>query len=125
MAVTADHERAPTSAAVAAALLLTGAAVAFALGIYAKAHTPARRPVFLLGFSGMLQMKSWLTTIALALIVVQLVTALWMWRRLPGVATVPPTVAWVHRWSGTAAFVVTLPVAFHCIWALGFGSGSL
>jgi hypothetical protein len=26
----------------------------------------------------------------------------------------------VHRWSGTFAFLLTLPVAYHCLWALGF-----
>src|SRR5262249_2621056 len=31
-----------------------------------------------------------------------------------------PTVNRVHRWSGRLAFVCTLPVAFHCIFILGF-----
>ena len=35
----------------------------------------------------------------------------------------PDWVGPVHRWSGTIAFVVSLPVAFHCLWALGFESG--
>ena len=26
----------------------------------------------------------------------------------------------IHRWTGTAAFVVSLPVAYHCLWAVGF-----
>jgi len=125
MAVSVDREVAPRGAAVTAVLLLVGAAVALSLGVYAKTHTPARRPLFLLGFSGMLQMKAWLTTIALALIVVQVVTASWMWGRLPGAPVATGTVALVHRWSGAVAFVVTVPVAFHCIWALGFGSTSL
>ena len=107
-----------------AALLVVGALVAVTLGVYAKVHDPAARPVFTLGFSGVLQMKAWLTTLALALVVVQLATALWMWGRLPGVGSAPSGVGWLHRWSGAAAFVVTLPVAFHCLWALGFGSGS-
>ena len=29
----------------------------------------------------------------------------------------------VHRWSGRLAFVCTLPVAYHCIFKLGFQSG--
>jgi hypothetical protein len=107
-----------------AAVLALGAGVAVALGVYAKAHSPAGRPLFTLGFSGMLQMKTWLTTIATALLLVQLVTALWMWGRLPGAHAAPGWAAIVHRWSGTVAFVVTLPVAFHCIWALGFSTSS-
>jgi hypothetical protein len=106
------------------ALLLVGGLVAVALGVYAKVHNPAARPLFTLGFSGVLQMKTWLTTLAVALIIVQLGTALWMWGRLPGVGAGGASVGWVHRWSGSAAFVVTLPIAFHCLWSLGFGTGS-
>jgi hypothetical protein len=108
-----------------AGALLVGAAVAAALGVYAKVHTPTGRPVFTLGFSTMLQMKAWLTTAALAFVLVQLTTALWMWGRLPGGGAAPPWVAVVHRWSGATAFVITLPVAFHCIWALGFATTSV
>jgi hypothetical protein len=104
------------------AALLLGAGVSVALGVYASVHTPSARPLFTLGFSGMLQMKAWLATAALALLVVQLLTALWMWGRLPGAGTAPDWAAMVHRWSGSLAFVITLPVAFHCLWALGFGS---
>lgn len=109
-----------------AGALLAGAVVSLSLGVYAGLHEPANRPLVTLGFSGMLQMKAWLTTAATVLLLVQLMTALWMWGRLPGVGTAAP--AWiglVHRWSGTTAFVLTVPVAFHCIWALGFATGDL
>src|SRR4051794_20492399 len=120
-----EARRATMSAsALVALLLLAGAAVAVALGVYGHVHDPANRPVFTLGFSGMLQMKVWLTTAALALLGVQLVTALWMWERLPAVGPARSPVAWLHRWSGSVAFVLTLPVAFHCLWALGFVTGS-
>lgn len=121
----ATDRHAATSRAAVTAVLLAGAGVAVALGVYAKIHSPAGRPLFTLGFSGMLQMKAWLSTAAVALLVVQLVTALWMWGRLPGVGSAPPWGALVHRWSGSVAFVLTLPVAFHCLWALGFGTASL
>jgi hypothetical protein len=104
--------------------LLLGACVAVSIGAYAKVHDPAGRPLFNLGFSSMLPMKAWLTTAAAALLAVQLVTALWMWRRLPRAGTPPTWVAGLHRWSGTAAFVTTLPVAFHCLWSLGFATTS-
>jgi Family of unknown function (DUF6529) len=103
-----------------ALVLLAGAAVAVALGVYARLHRPASRPLFLLGFSGMLQLKSWLATAALLLVVVQVATALWMWGRLPGAGTAPTWLGGVHRWSGSVAFVLTLPVAVHCVWSLGF-----
>jgi hypothetical protein len=98
--------------------------VSGSLGLYSKLHTPARKPIFLLGFSGMLQMKAWLTTGALLLVVIQLLTAMWMWGRLPGQQSCPSWVPVVHRWSGTIAFCVSLPVAFHCIWSLGFSTAT-
>ena len=103
-------------------VLLLGAGVAVALGVYAKVHDPALRPMTTLGFSGMLQMKAWLTTAAALLLIVQLTTALWMWGRLPGAGQAPSWSTGVHRWSGSIAFVLTLPVAFHCLWSLGFAT---
>ena len=32
----------------------------------------------------------------------------------------PPRVNSIHRWSGRLAVLATLPVAFHCIFILGF-----
>jgi hypothetical protein len=118
-------ERADSRGVAIATLILAGAAVALALGVYARAHSPAGRPLFTLGFSGMLQLKVWLSTAAAALLLVQLTTALWMWGRLPGVRATPGWTPGLHRWSGSIAFVLTLPVAFHCMWALGFGTGSM
>src|SRR4051812_6128556 len=107
-----------------AGLLLLGAAVAVSLGVYAHEHTPAGRPIFTLGFSGMLQFKAWLTTVVYAFAIIQLTTALWMWGHLRFGGRTPAWAQPVHRWSGTIAFVVSLPVAFHCMWALGFASSS-
>jgi hypothetical protein len=107
-----------------AAALLLGAGVSVALGAYAQLHPPSARPLATLGFSGMLQMKVWLGTLAVALLAVQLLSALWMWGRLPRAGAAPDWVAPVHRWSGSLTFVATLPVAFHCLWALGFGVAS-
>ena len=101
-------------------VLLAGALLAVSLGVYGRVHTAAQRPLFDLGFSSMLPMKAWLTTIATALLTVQLSTALWMWGRLPRAGKAPAWVPGLHRWSGTTAFVTTLPVAFHCLWSLGF-----
>jgi hypothetical protein len=105
-------------------VLLLGAWIAVTLGVYGAAHSPAQRPLFDLGFSSMLPMKAWLTTLATSFLGIQLVTALWMWRRLPRAGKPPSWVAGLHRWSGTTAFVTTLPVAFHCLWSLGFVTAS-
>ncbi|KQY43984.1 DUF6529 family protein [Cellulomonas sp. Root137] len=103
-----------------AALGAVGLAVAAALAGYAQVHPGDGAALTTLGFSGMLQMKSWLTTAAAALVVVQLLSALAMWGRLPGVTDAPGWVTGLHRWSGTVAFLLTLPVVFHCVWSLGF-----
>ncbi|MBB3730656.1 DUF6529 family protein [Nonomuraea dietziae] len=94
--------------------LLAGALVMVALGVYGRVHTPTGFAVGPGGFSGALPMKSWLTTGAFVLAFVQVVSALSMWGKI-GVS-IP---AWVHRWSGRVAFVLTIPVAFHCLYALG------
>lgn len=118
----ATQDRLGSSAPVVAGTLLLGAGVTVVLAVYARTHTPAGRPLFTLGFSGMLQMKVWLATVVVVLVLVQVATAAWMWQRLPGAGTAPSWVAPVHRWSGASAFVVSLPVAFHCIWALGLAT---
>jgi hypothetical protein len=123
-AVPADNAATKPGATKLAAALLVGAAVAVSTGAYAGAHTPSQRPTFDLGFSSLLPMKAWLTTAAAALLVVQLLTALWMWGRLPGAAVAPSWAKELHRWSGSVAFVLTLPVALHCVWSLGFATSS-
>jgi hypothetical protein len=103
-----------------ALVLLAGAAVAVTIGVYARVHSPASRPLFLLWFSGMLQLKVWFATAALVLVTVQVLTALWMWGRLPGAGAAPSWLGGAHRWSGAVGFTLTLPVAVHCVWSLGF-----
>ncbi|NQV08073.1 hypothetical protein HQ535_16180, partial [bacterium] len=50
-------------------------------------------------------------------------SALRLWGRL-GSGDAPVWLGSVHRISGTAAFVLTIPVAYHCLWALGFETGA-
>ena len=95
-----------------------GAAVALTLGIYGHVHDPSQKLVFTLVFSSTIAMKVWLASIALAFAVVQVVTALWVYGRLPW--TTPAWLGTVHRISGRTAFLVSLPVAYHCLWSLGF-----
>jgi Family of unknown function (DUF6529) len=33
----------------------------------------------------------------------------------------PSWLATAHRWTGSVAFLVTIPVVLHCVWAIGFG----
>jgi Family of unknown function (DUF6529) len=69
--------------------------------------------------TGVWSLKSLLSTVALGLAVVQVVLALWMYRKLPGVGVAPKRVGLTHRIVGGVAFVVTLPVAIHCAIAYG------
>lgn len=95
-----------------------GAAVAVALGVYGRVHDPSQELVFTLFFSTTIAMKVWFGTFALVFAVVQVTSALWMYGKLPGN---PP--AWIgdlHRISGRLAFLLSLPVAYHCLWSLGF-----
>jgi hypothetical protein len=95
-----------------------GAAVALTLGIYGNVHDPSQKLVFTLVFSSTISMKVWLATIAVAFAVVQVLTALWLYGRL-GIKT-PAWLGDAHRLSGRLAFLVSLPVAYHCLWSLGF-----
>ena len=102
------------------ALVAVGALVSISLGVYARLHTPTGQTIFAFGFPAVLPMKAWLTTGAAALGIGQLLSAAWMWGRLPGAGEAPAWTGPAHRWLGTAAFVLTIPVAYHCLWALGF-----
>jgi hypothetical protein len=110
----------PTRQWALAAVGVLGLGVSAGLAAYARVHPGDGAALTTLGFSGMLQMKAWLTTAAAVLVVVQVLSALAMWGRLPGVDASASWVPPVHRWTGTAAFLLTLPVMFHCVWSLGF-----
>jgi hypothetical protein len=99
--------------------LLLGAAVSVGLGVYGKTHSPTGVSVNVAGFSGPLEVKVWLTTAAFALACVQLLSALAMYGKVPGFAAGDGT-ARLHRWSGRFAFLLTVPGAMHCLYALGF-----
>ena len=101
---------------------LLGLLVAAALAAYARVHPGDGAKLFTLGFSGLLAMKAWLTSAATVLVLVQIISALAMWGKLPGARADSPVWAPLHRWTGTVAFVLTLPVAFHCVWSLGFST---
>lgn len=100
-----------------------GGAVALTLGVYGQLHEPTHIAVNVAGFSGPLPAKVWLATGSFVLAIVQLLSALVMYGRLPGVPA-PSWIGTLHRWSGRAAFLLAVPVAIHCLYALGFQSYS-
>jgi hypothetical protein len=105
------------------------ALVAATLGAFARQTVPPapsalyQPPYFHLFFSDVLQMKVWLTTAALLLALTQLLTA----TRIYGLLHFPPQgrfYQFLHRGTGYLAVGLTLPVAYHCIFLLGYGSVS-
>lgn len=98
--------------------LLAGAVVAVALGVYGKTHTPTFKAIYTGPFETMIGMKVWLATSAMGFALLQLVTALWMYGKL-GIRA-PSWLGGLHKATGTIAFLLTLPVAVHCLWSLGF-----
>jgi hypothetical protein len=98
--------------------VLAGCAVAVGLGVYGKLHTPTNIAVNVAGFSSTQTVKVWLASGAAGLAVIQLLSAFAMYGKL---GFDPP--AWtgtLHRWTGRAAFLLAVPVAVHCLYALGF-----
>jgi hypothetical protein len=101
---------------------LVGAAVALGLGVYGNAHDPTGQALFTLFFTGTINMKAWLATVVLLLGTFQVLSAARLYGKIRIPAQVPPWLGQAHRLSGTLAFIVSLPVAYHCLWSLGFES---
>jgi hypothetical protein len=78
-------------------------------------------------FSSTIAAKAWFATAAGAFALGQILTAARIFGKLKGVlpgGIFGIAIGAVHRWSGRLAFLCTLPVAFHCIFILGFQSSS-
>lgn len=72
-------------------------------------------------FTAPIAAKAWLATLAVVLALVQVLTAARIYGRLkPLIRLDGKVVARIHRWSGRIAFLLTLPIVFHCVFILGF-----
>lgn len=122
MAATAPSAPAPgrRSARWLAAPLVAGALVALTVGLLAREHFTSDRDYgyFRLFFSDPLHLKAWFATAVVVLALAQLFTAAWIFRKLPWRR--PAWVPALHRWTGRLAFALTIPVAYHCVFQLGF-----
>lgn len=103
--------------------LLAGGLAALALGVYGSVHDPTGRSLVSLFFTATINLKVWLATLAFGLATFQLWGALRMYGKI-GSEDVPGWVGPVHRLAGMSAFLISIPVAYHCLWALGFQSSS-
>ena len=99
---------------------VAGAGVSILLGAYGRIHDPAGQQTISGFFGTTLAFKAWMASLVLFFALVQLITALRIWGRIPWPRTLPAWFGQVHRLSGTLAFLATLPVAYHCLWAIGF-----
>lgn len=100
-----------------AAPLLAFALVSLTAGLLAR-HQPRSKGYFRLFFSDPVHLKAGFATAAVVLACFQLFSAAWIFRKLPW--RKPAWINPAHRWSGRLAFAFTLPVAYHCIFKLGF-----
>ena len=72
-------------------------------------------------FSTPIAFKAWFASAAASFAIVQVLTGARIFGKLTGIVPVPPPrVNRIHRWSGRIAVLLTLPVAFHCVFILGF-----
>ena len=72
-------------------------------------------------FTSTIAAKAWFATAAIVFAIVQVSTGARIFGKLQRIIPIGrPYVNRIHRWSGRLAFLCTLPVAFHCIFLLGF-----
>lgn len=105
------------SMAIPLTALAAGAVIALLLGVFGRVHDPTLSGTTTLGFSTVLAMKTAVSTVIAVLVVVQVVTALWIYGKL-GIR-VPSWLGTAHRATGATALLLSLFVAYHCLWALG------
>ncbi|MEV7188736.1 DUF6529 family protein [Kitasatospora sp. NPDC093102] len=100
--------------------LLLPVAVVAGLLWYGRVHTPDYE-TSLFGNRGpdAQLLKAQLGSALLGLALIQLVLALWIYGRLPALQTAPHRVRTTHRLIGLTAFLLSLPIARHCITAYG------
>ncbi|AYF72831.1 hypothetical protein D7D52_01905 [Nocardia yunnanensis] len=104
---------------IAVPVLFAGTAVALALGLAGTHLWPGTQPLPTWGFSAPQSFKAYLSSAVLVLIAGQLLTAVWIYR-----FHAPRPVRVFHRLSGALAFLLSLPVAFYCLYSFGFQYGT-
>jgi hypothetical protein len=94
--------------------------VAVVLYIIGRVHTPdPTTGLFGQSYLNVFGLKSALATAALGLAVVQVLLALWIYRKLPFAGRAPKPIGMTHRVVGSVLVALTLPIAIHCFLAYG------
>jgi hypothetical protein len=100
-----------------------GAVLAILVGVFGRLHDPTLTGTTTLGFRTVLEMKTAISVGIAPLLVLQLLGALWMYGKLGSPA--PSWVGPAHRGIGTIALLLSVFVAYHCLWSLGLEIGHL
>ncbi|GGS12048.1 DUF6529 family protein [Streptomyces nojiriensis] len=112
--------RRPEAGLALALAFAAAVAVFFAVFLVGRANTPDyTATLFGQADTDAMRLKAQLATGVLALAALQLVLALWMYGRLPGVRRVPGPVPLTHRIVGVVLFALSIPITVHCIQAYG------
>jgi hypothetical protein len=108
------------TAARLAVIGLVAVVVSGAIYAVGRLHTP-NYTLSLFGQAGLaaVSLKSLLASVALGLAAVQVLLALWMYRKLPLAGRPPRRVRLSHRLTGFGLFALTVPIAVHCLLAYG------
>ena len=109
------------SMAVPLTAFAVGGVLALLVGVFGRVHTPTLVGTTTLGFSTVLAMKTVLTVAIGVLVLAQLFTALWLYGKLGW--RVPSLLGSIHRGMGATTLVLSVFVAYHCLWALGLEVG--
>ncbi|WP_405943417.1 DUF6529 family protein [Streptomyces sp. NBC_00932] len=106
--------------AMIAACLLLPVAVALAIYLTGRALTPdPESGLFGAHDTEAVDLKARLGSALLCLALIQVLLALWMYRRLPLAGAAPRPVRTVHRIIGLLAFLLSAPIAYHCLVTYG------
>ena len=104
--------------------IAVGAAVSVALGAFSVVHEPTGRDFVLYGFDSATGWKNALTLVVAVLLIAQAAIGFKLAGLLGLRATTRPWLLELRRLIATLAVGFSLPIAFHCVWVLGFGDDS-
>jgi hypothetical protein len=100
--------------------LLAGGAVSVALGVYSNVHDPTGEKPYTLFFTDTIHLKVWFATAVVVLACVQVLLGARLFDKIHVPRHAPPWLGDAHRLVGVVVFALTLPVAYQCLWGLGF-----
>ena len=99
---------------------ILAAAVVAVLVVIGRVHTV--NPAFSLfgrQYAAATTLKAVLATVVLGVAALQVLLALWIYRKLPLAGSPPRPVRLAHRVVGFALFALTVPIALHCLIVYG------